>query len=338
MKKEKPSASLKTDVLSTDWFTTHPHSQQRKALLPVTHEARQFLTFTWPISSESYNPLNAIFSMQCLHLDLLNRQSSWLFRDGLVPLLWFFRTHPDPKNLQSKIYIHEELVEFVPPAWRDHVGSYRLVSQAAGNGSRKLLLVGVMAEPFMTVKELEIKLKTLQDKFGDELKELEKSALIIPKSWGYGTENDHQYAVEYTTRLCSVFGTEMKALHWRQFESMDHFHGYEVISLNDHYLIADDHAVGFAASRGARLFAACPSNDTSEKFVRLSPYHGYALQAQIPQKSTHPSSADTKASEKYLRAMNSEAHVRMPWPQWFSDWVKTQNTVTASATANTAKK
>jgi|GEM_PF-3133985 len=328
MKKEKP-VSQPTEILSTDWFTSHPQSHQRKTLLPVTHDVREFLNFTWPLSNESYNPLNSIFSMQCLRLDLLNRQSSWLFRDGLIPLLWFFRTHPDPKNLQTKIYIHEDLIDFVPEIWRAHMGSYRMVSLAEGNGSRKLLLVGIMAEPFMAIKELESKLEKLQSAHGEDLKNLEKSALLIPKNFGYSTENDHQYVVQYMTMLCEVFGTKIKALQWRQFENMDHFHGYEIISLNDHYLISDDHAVGFAASRGARLFddnksTAKNTTKSTETLTRLSPYHGYHLQENIPDTSARSTSEEAKASEKYLRAMNSQAHIHMPWPQWFSDWVKTE--------------
>lgn len=326
MKKEKTTSSSKTESLSADWFVTHPQSQQRKSLLPVTGDVRDFLNFTWPSSIESYNPLNAVFSMQILHLDLLKSHSTWLFRDGLVPLLWFFRRHPHPGNLQCKIYIHKDLSDFVPEAWRKHMGTYKITSLAQGNGQRKLLLLGTMAEPFMSQKALREFLLQLKTTHGDELKKLEKTALILPKSYGFGTEHDHQYSVDYMCQLCEVFGTNIKALHWRQFESMDHFHGFEVVSLNDGYLLADDFMVNYAASRGARFFQK-DQKKSEDKVVRLSAYHGYLLQDELPT-SAYAVSDDIKASEKYLRALNSEAHIRMPWPQWFSDWVKTATQLT----------
>lgn len=327
-KPEEPT-EVQTENLVTDWFESHPDFESARRTLPITNESRHYTDFTWPCSTDYLNPMNACFALQILNLEVLNKRPKWLIRDGLVPLLWFFKTHPKPKNLKSKIYVDEQFGAFVPEAWRSHCGTYKFKSLAKGNGSRKLLLVGIMSEAYFNLNDLDTFLdKITAETTKEELYSLQKFAMLPVKGYGFRAELDHNYHVDYMAKVCDHFGCNIKGLTIDQFRSMESFHGYEVVSLNSKFLISDSWLFHFPLSRGAKVFGQRTVTETEHKeLTPFSPYHGVLLTEEIAEDSIESSlkkslNLTTEYHELFTKAMNSETNLRMPWPRWFTDWAK----------------
>ncbi|MCE3009999.1 MAG: hypothetical protein LW875_05255 [Proteobacteria bacterium] len=319
--------------LMADWFDNHPKNRDAQSnVLPITPEVKAYLEFLWPMAESYYSPITGVFLLQVVKLELLNKKQYWMVRDGLLPLLWFFRLHPKPTGLNSKLLVEESLLPFVPEAWNNQVGSYKLVSTAKGNGKRKLLLVGYLSEFFMPLDEVGSWFtKALSNDSQDELKKMSKSVFLPYRQWHFQSESDHFYHLIFTKKMIEALGSDFEPLTHKKLQQMESTNGYEVLLANSNLLLSDNALVHNLLSKGAKIygdFAATDHADGSE-YVAFSPYHGVRVQmnpevASIG-KAWNRSLAETEKFQAALsKALHSDAHTKLPWPQWFSDWAKVE--------------
>ena len=85
--------------------------------------------FLFPHSEEYFSKLLPSFCQQLVDRDTVKDFSPVVIRDGLLSLAWFFYKNPIPKQASSQgpyFLVHDRLAPFVPEAWSERVGTYRL--------------------------------------------------------------------------------------------------------------------------------------------------------------------------------------------------------------------
>jgi hypothetical protein len=318
--------------LLADWFDGHPKKREAEGhVLPVSPEVKAFMDFLWPMAEPYYAPVPGVFLMQVSSFDLLNAKPVWLVRDGLLPLLWFFRLHPNPEGLNSKLLIEESLLPFVPSQWSRSVGSYKLVSTAKRNGKRKLLFVGYLSEFFMPLDEIGLWLgQTFANESAEELKTMAKTVFLPFRQWHFQSDNDHVYHLMFVRKLIELMGSDFEAINQKRLQQLESTHGFEIISANTNLLLSDNALVHQLLSKGGNLYGSYrEQNSTDCDFIAFSPYHGIQVRMN-PEVSSigrawRRSLAETeKYQESLSRALSSDAHTKLPWPQWFSDWARVE--------------
>lgn len=88
----------------------------------------KYLEFLVPHSKAYFSRLRPIHSFEIKGLESLNSFSHVLLRDGLIFLLRFFHRFPMPGELQTKIFVHEDLAFTVPESWQNQILLYSSVS------------------------------------------------------------------------------------------------------------------------------------------------------------------------------------------------------------------
>lgn len=331
---KKPAASSGggtngSPVGMMDWFLAHSELRRTNRNALRSPEAQNYLNFLWPVALDYYSPLNPIFLNECMNLEAFNSWPIWMARDGLVPLLWFFKVHPTPGKFQQKILVQEDLAAFIPDDWRDHMGTYRMVTTIKGPlpKVRKFLITGLLMDTYISLDALEAQLKSAQALVGmDTLAKSEILAFLPPRIDGFGNEHKHEYHSECIFRIARYLGTHIHSIPWRKLDSMDQLDGYEVIEFNEKLLCSDSYLTQMALFRGARLLgqeAAVAGDD--EQLVSLSPYHGVMIKQVMKGKCMLQNPNENEAAhylEVFAQAMRSEANKRFPWPNWFAEWTR----------------
>jgi hypothetical protein len=301
-----------------DWFAAHERSPRAGRLPSLDPEATYFLNVLWPVSLPYYSPLNPVFLAQCAGLEALDKHPHWFVRDGLVPLLWFFEQHPSPRKLRSRLWVHEELGRWVPPAWRGHCGTYRLETTPGREraAARGLLLTGIMMDSYCPLSRLDAHLDSIVARYGRRLDRMEL-ALFAPACFGQRGETPaHEFHAEFMLRLCRKLGSSVRALSWARLEATESWEGFDVIDLTDRHLCADSYLLHLAVSRGANpRFEG--QGQSGGDFVALSPLHGFRMHHSL---GRLPTRADKPA--RLQEAMRSPANRRFPWPEWFARWTE----------------
>ena len=94
--------------LNLDWLEKYRENDlQLKPHLSQSLEVKNFFSHFWPNTSDYQSPFENIFLIQAATAKIFNSRPKWFIRDGLIPLLWFFKTHPTPAKMKSRIYIHQ---------------------------------------------------------------------------------------------------------------------------------------------------------------------------------------------------------------------------------------
>jgi hypothetical protein len=313
-----------------DWFLAHGELRKNHRSALRSPEAQNYLNFLWPVALDYFSPLNPIFLNESLSLEAFNSWPIWMARDGLVPLLWFFKVHPTPGKFQQKILVHEELAPFVPDAWRSHMGSYRIVStiQAPLPKNRKFLLTGLLMDTYVTLEALEKQLQEAVAAAGEgTFAKSEIIAFLPPRIDGFGNEHRHEFHSECIFRIARYLGTHVHAIPWRKLDSMDQLDGYEVIEFNERLLCSDSYLTQMALFRGARLLEKKTHvpHEAHEQLISLSPYHGVVIRQELEGKCMLQNTQEKEAAqylEIFAQAMRSEANKRFPWPNWFAEWTR----------------
>jgi hypothetical protein len=323
---ETPGA---TEISSLDWFSAHGASKLRGRIRAPSPELVAFINFIWPHGLDYFSPLNPVFVSEALDAAALNSHSIWFARDGLVPLLWYFRAHPKPSGLKARILVHEEIMPYVPSSWRSHVSGWRIESTIeASRPAGQVLLTGLMMDTYCSLDALQKQLETLVARRGASIRKTEFLALLPCRIDGFGNEHRHEFLPDFMVRVCRALGTRIRAMSWAQFESMDSFRGVEVIDLNEGLLCRDSYVVQRTLSRGASIVSPASKRASrgarGQELIELSPYHGVRILPASAFPKLHPDDRVGKSLDEHFSgfelAMRSEANRRFPWPQWMLGW------------------
>ena len=323
------SMNNKVQTLNNDWLSAHRDIEKPKLL--ETPEVQAFMQNIWPAGDSYFSPIQTAFMVQFINLGFFNRQPAWIIRDGLIPLLWFFKTHPRPTGVKSRLYIHENLTEFVPKEWQELVGTYKIISASPFENTaepNKILIAGIVSETYSSIKSLPENLKIWSQKRPSvKLTDLPKFAFLPFKTWGADHWTQMSFHPNYMVHLCKAMGTDIQVLNWHQMQSTDSWEGTYVLDLNDGMVCADSYFNHMALARGARLWLPTEANPSAD-YISLSPYHGFEIN-ESPDFS-ESISFEVKRSLKetstfanvYLKAVRSETNQVLPWPKWFSSWAQ----------------
>lgn len=302
--------------------------------LGQTPQCKQFVDSMWPLSARYASPLNPIFLVEIGSLDLLRQRPFWMIRDGLIPLLWFFELHPEPKlkNFSSKLLVSEDLAPFIPAPWRNYFGTYQKVSRHSADVSgadRRLLIAGVVSENFCSLDFLESDLKKIREwvETRKTSKRQQTEALVFLPTQG---DISSAFVSQYIVNVCQAIGGDMRCLSWQKFSTLDGLENCDFLELNDGQICKDSFLEEFALSSGAlpigrQHLPVAAEMGSGTRYVELSPHHGLVVKAEVSEKSelSEALNAGNERSpiyQKYHRALRSKAHGRFPWPQWLSAW------------------
>lgn len=324
----KPTSTQKPEINLENWFYAHSNAHKVARFIIRPPEVTNMFNLIWPAPLDYFSPLNPAFLYDCINPNYMNRHSVWLIRDGLIPLLWFFKTNPEPNEFKSKILVREDLTPYVPTAWRKQAGSYRMTSHPGFKPKKteNVLIAGIAMESYCSVRAA----KKIADNYLAKSKPSSKTkftAFLPFRNDPLVSDRQHEFHGEFLQALMKRFGTDIKFANWTQLESMDSLNGYELLDLNEGLVCSDNYILHSAMSRGATLFdtAAKPSRD--EKFVELSQYHGVYVKTSVSgQYALGPEMAGYDEAAPYLarvrEAMRSTANLNFPWPAWFNEIAK----------------
>lgn len=310
--------------LNQDWYAENPLAKKKRSVMLSANS--EFAEKLWPLTLDYYSPVISIFSFQLTTLKVLNSEEAWIFKDGLVPLLWFFKKHPKPMALKTKIYVSKEWLPFVPGAWKKLIGSYEVISLKGPKRSKRknIVMLGLFSELYLSQKNIKEVFKKVSRPFeGKSPKKLPKFAYLPQRLFLDEKAMDRSsFPIEFSVHLTSTLGTNISPItHQYIFESKDLTKIY-VMDVTDKYLCADNGLVHLAMGKGAGLWqgAKMPKKlKENELVVPLSDFHGFLLDKtpafkEIGLRSEH--------RERLLLAQESESNQLVPWPSIFTDWIQ----------------
>lgn len=248
--------------LVMEWFESPPIEVSRRTT-PVMDKA-------WPASQAHFSQIWSVFIGQFRTLTQFNKRDRWIIRDGPVGLKRLFRKQPFPIGLRSRLYVHGECLSVVPPAWRSHIGGYRLVSMREKTEPSCLLFTGSGWHKDHSVYELKQWLgKT-------DLRGLRESKKIVFLPFkGVPEIGSQTYAVEYLSVLLSNLG-EFETRGWWDLAFQASFKDTQLLNLSSRRYCADNFMEHLVLGKGGQLPTNVPVK-AEEEFIALSPFHGYAL-------------------------------------------------------------
>lgn len=326
----RPTSTKKPDGIVENWFHAHFTAQRAARFIVRPSEVANLFNLIWPVALDYYSPISPAFFCDCVNPNYMNSQPVWLIRDGLVPLLWFFRTYPEPGHFKSRLLVQADLAPFVPTAWRKLTGTYRLGTHPKLKTKKPetILIAGLMMETFCSVRAA----RKILDDYVARRKPGPKTKVVafLPfRNDSLSSERRHEFHGEFMQEVMKRFGTDIKFINYVQFDGMDSFEGYEALDLNERLVCSDSYLMHSAMSRGAHFFeAGKPAKN--EQFVELSRYHGFFVKPTLdgayalgPQMSEFGVAAPYLARAK--EAMRSTANLNFPWPSWFTEVGKEVN-------------
>jgi|GEM_PF-1125605 len=317
-----------------EWLCNPVDFRRVLNLAPRNEKSNQIDGFLWPISVDYYSQLNPIFLHHMDDIELFKYAPVWLIRDGLVPLIWFFKKNPSPPRWWvSQMLVKPSLASFVPDEWRRFFGTYRIRQNIQQEESpKRILLVGLMTDVYCSQAELNYQIKKLAEKLGkSNLKAIEVSA-ILPGKFSCLLETDKiTYHFEYALKICNYFGTQVKTLKWNQFLRSESFQESMIVDLNDHILCSDNALIHHALSFGGRL-PSCFGTEQMEtamdsQYMAVSSYHGFEVRREISAKME--TQDDWSALDDYLkfekkiyRTHSKNTSYIFPWPESLMNWAR----------------
>lgn len=315
--------------LTPDWFYAHESVKAEAFKRGPTNKANQLVSFLWPSATEYHSPLNPIFLVECMNVEILRSRSVWLVRDGLIPLLWFFKVNPTPGLFRGRLLVDEEFVPFIPTPWREQTGSYSIqnIKSPSQIEPDKILITGLINERCCSLEFLEKTLDKAASILGSaKLERIEKSCFLLPKSSPFGGEYRHNFFFECILKVAEKIGlNNIKPVSWQTLENTSTFENSYLLDLNEKTIFADNFIAHSVLRRGGRLLLSKNFQKEKGNFVQLSPYHGVSFVERVPGKYMldlhNKSLSGTRAYFLQFEAlMRSEANLSIPWPSWFVDW------------------
>lgn len=321
--------AISEENLNMDWLLAHPDDTQVKNQLMVTPDVQAYTNMLWPFSDDYISPVPHVFLIQVGVLKQLEVAKTWLVRDGLLPMVWFFKRFPNPGSLTSKLLFHSALKNYIPKSWEKNVGFYEYVSTHPyknGKARTKALFLSLCSENYVSqsqLPELFESIKAIPQM--EELKQMEWFGFVPARSGHHDRETSH--TVEFFNHLYSLSGGPIRSLSFSRFKAIEDFTSFCIVDGNAFLMMADSAPIHYALSRGAYLLSPTSPHFKADTYVPLSPCHGLNVQTDVSLDSSifnkiNKSYQDlTDYHQKYLSALQSPAYTSLPWPRWFADWM-----------------
>ena len=320
----RPVLSKNTNdgFVAVDWFEAHKEAKLKLPKRP-TEAKFNFSKEFWPVGGDYYSPLNPIFVAERFHPSKMNERAVWLARDGLVPLLWFFKLNPEPGVFRSRILIHEDFSPFVPEAWRPRMGTYRLSMDAetARSIPRTLLVTGLISDSYCSLSGLQDILDRLEERISSEQLAKLNKVCFLPVQL-HLSANRQSFQAAYFVELFKRCGTSFQSVEWGWIEGQPVFTDTIIVDMNEMLLCADNFIIHMALQKGAEYLPLTGQGNTvGGNFVRLSPYHGVVIKDSLTGRFALEGDAPAEIYfSQFERAMRSHANRNFPWPSWISEW------------------
>jgi hypothetical protein len=308
---------MSVDEVVLDWIDTTRTANPAKWNNPL---ATHFQNLLWPAGMAYASSLNPIFACELKSLEELEERPLWLLRDGLVPLRWFFKLHPSPPRLRpnQRILVDESLADFVPEAWRDCTGSYRLASTRPILTRGPVLLAGLAKDSYIPHKSLERRLNSLSIARRKQKGHLAYLPARFSETSGAETEVFHG-------RFYGLLHAKIPAIefcNWPQLIARESFAGLTLLDLNQKLLIADSYLSHLPLSRGASPLESERAGK-GERYVPLSLSHGMIVNSSLApalKRRKHDSDFIRFTEERLTELMNSTANLEYPWESLLKLW------------------
>jgi hypothetical protein len=308
-----------TDRAPLEGWSIAPHStHQARSSTPELHQFQQTL---WPMCENYTSPIRDTFLLQHLAVESLNASPLWLVRDGLVPLLWFFRSFPRPDGLKTRLLVHADFAPAVPPAWRSHVGTYEVVSlspaPSAPESRPRLVVAGPLAESICTAEAFAAKLESLKSRIGAARLRTAETTLFLPvRHCSFQTKNADFYHALCLRKLFETCGgpdAKIRHVDWAGLHGADAFGG-ELLEVNDRLLCADNFLVHLVLSNGGRLPGKPKARPGKHATIfEISPNHGFLVSMTLRRDHSDATAAERDA---ITRAFAGPANRSYPWDAW----------------------
>jgi hypothetical protein len=314
------------DRVYLDWFKAHSHASLRRYLASSSASAADLIDYLAPFGATYHSALNPVFLAECESLLQLQFARTWLARDGIVPLAWFFSRFREPHGFKGTIYVPEEYAAVVPSAWAKRVGTYRFGelprTELPENYTEyklprtKLILLGISSPAYCSVEYLRELLtqarKRFKARFGSFPREV--SVCLVQKTEPLGTaEESSRHANEAMLAVCQEFGTDIQVMDLRDFETTSSFNGAVVLEVNERLLCADTALAQVAVGKGAALLGQ-PLESDYDRFVRTTLTHGFGIRE--PGKAAANNGFSRGFQKSFEQAMASRANRYFPWHHW----------------------
>lgn len=297
------------------WLSGHPAQLNKKDLLPP-EMTRKFTGTFWPFTDDYFNPLNAVFSVQILSEQILNRRPVWYLRDGLIPLIWFFKTFSQPKNIKSTLIVPVKFAEIVPIAWRAQVKYYEIVQvEADVSAVETLYVVGLIGAPHLDLDLLKNRIHSAQKLLGARLNKIEKLFYVPAR---HGDVRDQIAQFEAYRELFEAFGFNGRAIDWHEATGSRLSQKSAVLSLVADAIINDDYATQVGASRGAIQTHLLKVKSLSDIQIPLSPYHGLNIFGSLTEAKSAGRAIQSRG--QLMSVIGSKIYLGFEWPDYFKSW------------------
>ncbi|MDR3607750.1 MAG: glycosyltransferase family 4 protein [Oligoflexia bacterium] len=271
-----------TDLIN--WWTDYLRHANPRSGFEERPESKALKTSLWPFSEEYHAPSQPIFLFDGWDSRLVAEGGRWHARDGLVPLVSFFRNF-EPKQFASRLLVHEDFHRWVPPAWQAQVEYYRIESRASETDlsqTKGLFLCGLMTPSFTDFQQIETQLEQLVATLGKERLATMKIELYFPLRHNTAFRNPQFETVLPTLPflLTKKLGTHIQVLSDSALDSTRSLRGYFYYELNQGLLIKDSAARHLALSRGAIMLEALDTKRARTRgyeTIPLSDFHDLVL-------------------------------------------------------------
>lgn len=320
--KKMINESLDQDLVLQGYFDNHPN-RQTAMQLPVTPSLNQFMGAIWPMGPLYYNPMNAVYLMQIVDLRLLRIRPEWVVRDGLIPLLWFFKQNPRPPDFNVRLYVDESLARFVPEVWSSKFGTYRLHSgQPSPLGSRTAL-IGIAAEIYAGVSFVHKKIAAIcarESAAGSLSTDLCVLAKIVSHD-----EKEQTFHASYFREIFTQATGAMRIMTRNELCGTFDMQKVRLYDLNEKLLLSDNSMAHELLRKGA-YWGETREISHGEEYRKLSPFHGYVMNANLDQVSGLDVAQSMREFSQFHDRVDdvfsSQAFQHFPWPTWFTEWAR----------------
>lgn len=227
--------------------------------------------------------LTPVFLERMESLQLLDRLSPVLIRDGLLSLAYFFHRNPNPEALSSAtvLFVNRRFAPFVPPAWASRIAYYALGrSCGAPSPARAVndlfLVATILGERQCSLGHLRERLARARDFFAaGERETMVHVVPLVPRK-----EVREDLFFQYVMEIREAFGPAVQCLRWTDARERE-VDGAYFVDLNEFdFFYTDSFVNHHFLSRGALPLSAGESPRSDDLWVDASLCHGYALSWQ----------------------------------------------------------
>ncbi len=254
-----------------NWFTTRlPQPNKSKNQISQSKMEEWLGDYTHPY----YSPLKPLFTSEIADPEMIKDYEIVTLRDGLVPLLWFFRTNPDPSIFSNHFLVHHSLKQFIPQAWKSHIHYYSISSNKKNTPPTKIILTGHIPDQYCSQERIGNLITTLKLQI-DKLKLNFTSADIympVLHDPFYIDVQGGSNLFYFCQEILTMFKQFGKIWTSRDFHSKTEFSAYCLFDIGSNMLNCDPSIIQQALGKNAMLLNPSPSEKPTFQSA-LSPYH-----------------------------------------------------------------